>query len=112
MKGVIVMTNKIKLKPAAINTLKITAFKWQMSPWEEGFVQDLLLSEYIYRGISEKQYNKFNDIASRNGVDLSGYIHSATDEMQAYEGAINQLKIAVNADKPIRLGKSYDFGDR
>ena len=106
------MTNKIKFKQASINTLKITAFKWEMSPWEEGFVQDLLLSEYIYRGISEKQYNKFNDIASRNSVDLSRYVHNSADEMQAYEGIINQLKAEINAGKPIWLGKTYDFGDR
>ena len=106
------MTNKIKLKPGAINTLKTVAFKWNMTAWERKFVEDVLLSEYVYRGISEKQYSKLNDIASRNDYDLATSIQSAVDESTQYEGVINILKAVINANSPIRLGTSYDFAKR
>ena len=103
------MTNKIKLKPGAINALKTVAFKWNMTDWERKFVEDVLLSEYVYRGISEKQYNKLNDIAARNDYDLTISIQRAVDESAQYEGVINILKAAINANPPIKLGTSYDF---
>ena len=108
-KEMIAMTRKVKFKIASINTLKITAFKWNMTAWERKFVEDILLSEYVYRGITEKQYNIFSNIASKNDFSLSAFVQSATDEYAQYEGVINQLKAAINANKPIALGTTYDF---
>lgn len=104
--------SKIVFKIAAINTLKATAFKWKMTPWEERFVEDILLSESVYRGISEKQYSIFNDIAASNGVDLSASIQGANPEYEQYESIIGEFMKSDSGEKAIRLGTAYDFGKR